>query len=101
VMLDILYINLLLDFIVKKQESSLLGTTIVEDVGPIDNSHPERVTHEEYVGKDPAKARFLIPLKVNRLEQRFEDIDKKLFDFSNTLEELLDKFMPFLDFTRF
>lgn len=54
-MLDILCINLLLDFIVKKQESSLLGTTIVEDVGPIDNSPPERVPHEEYVGKDLLK----------------------------------------------
>jgi len=34
-----------------------LGTTIVEDVGSIDNSPPERVPHEEYVGKDLAKAK--------------------------------------------
>jgi len=34
-----------------------LGTTIVEDVGSIDNSPPERVPHEDYVGKDLAKAK--------------------------------------------
>ena len=45
-----------------------LGTTIVEDVGSIDNSPPERVPHEEYVGKDLAKARLLMPLKLSRLE---------------------------------
>jgi len=32
-----------------------LGTMIVEDVGSIDNSPPERVPHEEYVGKDLLK----------------------------------------------
>ena len=38
-----------------------LGTTIVEDVGSIDNSPPERVLHEEYVGKNLAKANYSYP----------------------------------------
>ena len=78
-----------------------LGTTIVEDVGSIDNSPPERVPHDEYVGKDLAKARLLMPLKLSRLEQRVEDIDKKLFDLNDALEELVVAFKTFLDFKSF
>ncbi|WNZ29466.1 MAG: hypothetical protein IAX21_00930 [Candidatus Bathyarchaeota archaeon] len=66
-----------------------LGTTIVENVGSIDNSPPERVPHEEYVGKDLAKARLLMPLKLSRLEQRVEDIEKKLTKLSENVDELV------------
>jgi hypothetical protein len=66
-----------------------LGTTIVEDVGSIDNSPPERVPHEEYVGKDLAKARLLMPLKVTKLECRVEDIEKKLITLNDNLGELV------------
>ena len=64
-----------------------LGTTIVEDVGSIDNSPPERVPHEEYVGKDLAKARLLMPLKLARIEEKIEDIENKLVDLSEKLNE--------------
>lgn len=66
-----------------------LGTTIVEGVGSIDNSPPERVPHEEYVGKDLAKARLLMPLKLSRLEQRVEEVEKKLTDLSDNVCELV------------
>ena len=66
-----------------------LGTTIVEDVGSIDNSPPERVPHEEYVGKDLAKARLLMPLKLSGLECRVRDIEKKLTDLSDNMSELI------------
>ena len=66
-----------------------LGTTIVEDVGSIDNSPPERVPHEEYIGKDLAKARLLMPLKLTRLEQRIEDIENKLINMSDNVSELV------------
>ena len=66
-----------------------LGTTIVEDIGSIDNSPPERVPHEEYVGKDLAKARLLTPLKLSRLEQRVEDIEKKLTILGDNVNELV------------
>jgi len=66
-----------------------LGTTIVEDVGSIDNSPPERVPHEEYVGKDLAKARLLMPLKLSRLEQRVEGLEKKLTALSDNVCELV------------
>ena len=66
-----------------------LGTTIVENVGSIDNSPPERVPHEEYVGKDLAKARLLMPLKLSRLEQRIDHITNKLTNLSGNLFELV------------
>jgi len=73
----------------KLRELVKLGTTIVEDVGSIDNSPPERVPHEEYVGKDLAKTRLLMPLKLSRLEQRVGDIEKKLTDLSDIVSELV------------
>jgi len=66
-----------------------LGTTIMEDVGSIDNSPPERVPHEEYVGKDLAKARLLMPLKLIRLEQRVEGVEKQLTGLSDNVSELV------------
>ena len=66
-----------------------LGTTIVEDVGSIDNSPPEHVPHEEYVGKDLAKARLLMPLKLTHLEQRVEGIEKRLTSLNNNVSELV------------
>ena len=66
-----------------------LGTTIVEDVGSIDNSPPERVPHEEYIGKDLAKARLLMPLKISMLEEHFEDMEKKLIKINSSLNELI------------
>ncbi len=58
-----------------------LGTTIVENVGFIDNNLPERVPHEEYTGKDLAKG----PLKLVYLENRIEDIAVKLNNLNKTL----------------
>ena len=66
-----------------------LGTTIVQDVGSIDESPPEKVAHEEYVGKDLAKARLLMPLNVRRLEQRIGKVEKKVDKLSNDVHELV------------
>jgi hypothetical protein len=66
-----------------------LGTTIVEDVGSIDKSPPERVPHEEYIGKDLAKARLLMPLKVTKLECRVEDIERKLIKLNDNVGDLV------------
>ena len=55
-----------------------LGTTFVEDVGSIDNSPPERVPHEEYVGKDLAKARLLMPLKILELQKQVQDLHRDI-----------------------
>ena len=65
------------------------GTTIVENIGSIDNSPPERIPHEEYVGKDLAKARLLMPLNLFRLGQRVNDIEKRLINLSNSTTELV------------
>jgi hypothetical protein len=66
-----------------------LGTTIVEDVGSIDASPPEKVAHEEYVGKDLAKARLLMPLNVRRLEQRVSGVEEKVDKLSGEVHELV------------
>lgn len=47
-------------------------------MGSIDNSPPERVPHEEYIGKDLAKARLLMPLNVVHIENEIEEIKKNL-----------------------
>ena len=60
------------------QELVKLGTTIVEDVGSIDNSPPERVPHEEYVGRDLAKARLMMPLRLGRLELQIQDVQREV-----------------------
>ena len=66
-----------------------MGTTIVENVGSIDNSPPERVPHEEYMGKDLAKARLLMPLKIVKLENKVEDIETKLNNLNKNTTELV------------
>jgi len=67
----------------------LLGTTIVKDVGSIDESPPEKVPHEEYRGKDLAKARLMMPLKVRELEERVSGFDEKLDNLSKEVHELV------------
>lgn len=66
-----------------------LGTTIVEDVGSIDESPPEKVAHEEYIGKDLAKARLLMPLNVRRLGQRVSGVEEKVDKLSGEVHELV------------
>lgn len=67
-----------------------LGTTVVQDVGSIDESPPEREPHEEYVGKDLAKARLLMPLSVRRLEQRVGGVEEKVDRLSSDVHELVN-----------
>jgi hypothetical protein len=64
-----------------------LGTTIVEDVGSVDNSPPERVPHEEYVGKDLAKARLLMPLKILELQKQVQDLQSEMQQLVSVLRE--------------
>ena len=66
-----------------------LGTTIVEDVGSIDNSPPEMVPHEEYIGKDLAKARLLMPLKISEIQKQVEELRSDLHQLVQVLKEAL------------
>lgn len=68
-----------------------LGTTVIEGVGSIDNSPPERVPHEEYVGKDLAKARLLMPLRLKRLETRVENLSSEVHELVCVLREALQR----------
>ena len=68
------------------------GTCIVEGVGSIDNSPPENVPHEEYNGKDRARARLLLPDQVLRLERKVDMLTRnvcKLVDSVSKLSETL------------
>lgn len=49
-------------------------TTIVEGVGSIDSSPPERVPHEEYQGEERARARLLLPDSVKTLMGKVEGV---------------------------
>ena len=44
--------------------------------------------HEEYMGKDLAKARLLMPLKVSGLEKKIENMENKLMDLDKKTTEL-------------
>ena len=46
--------------------------TIIQNIGSIDNSPPEKIPHEEYTGKNLAKQRLLMPIKITRLEQQLK-----------------------------
>ncbi|MEM3578466.1 MAG: hypothetical protein QXX51_08515 [Candidatus Bathyarchaeia archaeon] len=68
------------------------GTCIVEGVGSVDNSPPENVPHEEYKGKDRAKARLLLPDQILRLERKVDMLTEnvcKLVDSVSKLSETL------------
>jgi len=54
------------------------GTTVVEEVGSIDNSPPEKIPHEEYRGKNLAKTRLLMPLKIQNLERQVAELTGKV-----------------------
>jgi hypothetical protein len=68
-----------------------LGTTVVEGVGSIDNSPPERVPHEEYIGKDLAKARLLMPLRLKCLETRVESLSSEVHELVCVLRDALHR----------
>ena len=65
------------------------GTTIVEQVGSIDDSPPEKIPHEEYRGRDLGKARLLMPLNIRRLEQRVGGVEEKVDKLSGDVHELV------------
>jgi len=67
-----------------------VGTTIVEDVGSIDNSPPERVPHEEYRGRDLAKARLMMPLRLGRLERQIADVQREVAGLTVSVSKLVE-----------
>jgi hypothetical protein len=82
------------------------GTCIVECVGSIDNSPPEHVPHEEFNGKERARARMLLPDSVRCLELKIDDLRgvilglvsalKPIEQLTTALERLLPSAEPLL-----
>ena len=66
------------------------GTVIVEGVGSIDESPPEKVPHEEYEGKERAKARLLLPDSVKRLEMKVDSLTKITESLATSTTRLVD-----------
>jgi hypothetical protein len=66
------------------------GTIIVEGVGSIDNSPPEKVPHEEYNGTERAHARLLLPDSVKRLEMKVDSLTKITESLVTSTTRLVD-----------
>jgi hypothetical protein len=64
------------------------GTTIVEGVGSIDVSPPEKIPHEEYQGRDLAKERLLMPFRIHRLEGKVDSLATQIHELASALREL-------------
>ena len=88
-MLEFHCLSLLPGFIVKTSELVKPGIALVENIGSIDNSSPERILHEEYMGKELAKARLLMPLKLVNLECKVGDIEKTAASLNDNLDGLV------------
>ena len=62
------------------------GTTIVENIRSIDNNPPEKIPNEEYTGKDLAKQRLLMPIKITNRENKIEEINIKLNNLVHSIK---------------
>lgn len=66
------------------------GTTVVEEVGSIDNSPPERIPHEEYKGRNLAKERLMMPLRIPELRKEVDELKRKVDDFGAKVDAVID-----------
>jgi len=71
------------------EELAKAGTTIVEGVGSIDCSPPERVPHEEYSGRVLARERLLLPVRVQGLESKVDGLIAEVHELVSVLTQLL------------
>ena len=65
------------------------GTCVVDGVGSIDNSPPERVPHEEYVGPERAEARLMMPVTLKRVEGKVDDLSACMREVHELLKTLI------------
>lgn len=70
------------------KELAEAGTTIVDGVGSIDCSPPEKVAHEEYKGRDLAQQRLLMPFHVRSLEVKVDSLASEVHELVSVLREL-------------
>ena len=73
------------------------GTIIVEDVGSIDDSPPERIPHEEYYGKKLGKERLLLPITVRRLEEKVDALSDNVVRLVDSMEKFVDTFKKLIE----
>jgi predicted transcriptional regulator len=66
------------------------GTCIIEGKSSTDESPPEREAHEEYNGKERAKARQLLPDSVKRLEMKVDSLVKTAESLVVSTSRLVD-----------
>lgn len=74
------------------KEDVKFGTTIVQGIGSVDRSPPERVPHEEYTGVDRARARLMLPDQVRRLERKVDELAAVTTSLAGSVEKLVDMF---------
>jgi len=63
------------------------GTTIVEGVGSLDNSPPERVPHEEFYSREIAKQRLLMPMRLRSMEEQIGKMESAIANNLKTFSE--------------
>ncbi len=73
------------------------GTCIVDGVGSVDNSPPERIPHEEYVGKDRVKARLLLPDAVRTLTDKVDGLQVQVSALTDSMVKFTDMFSKLLN----
>lgn len=66
------------------------GTVIVEGVGSIDQSPPERIPHEEYKGIERAKARLLLPDSVKALMDKVDSLQAQVIGLAESTNKIAD-----------
>jgi len=74
------------------KEDVKYGTCIIEGMSSTDNSPPERIPHEEYTGKERAKARQLLPDSVRRLETKIDTLIQTDQRLADSVGKLVDFF---------
>lgn len=73
------------------------GTTIVEDVGSVDKSPPERIAHEEYYGKRLGKERLLFPFTLKRLEEKVDALNDNVLKLVDSMQKFTETFSKLLE----
>lgn len=66
------------------------GTCIIDGKSSTDNSPPERIPHEEYTGKERARARQLLPDSVQRVELKVDGLQATVAELVEALKPLKD-----------
>ena len=76
-------------FTPEAKELNKHGTVVVEGIGSLDHSPPENFAHLEYRGLVNIKNYVLMPIRVAKIEQKIDFLEKNLESLTNSLEHVV------------